>query len=125
MEATGHERVVVRHVAERHELDAAVRVVVGGALGDVLDDVAEQFDRVHVDAGLGGTDVHGRAHDVGLGKRLRQGLNQQFLSRGHGLGNERGVAADQVDADFLGRLIQRMRDLDEILARLAGAGTHQ
>ena len=66
MEATGHERVVVRHVAERHELDAAVRVVVGGALGDVLDDVAEQFDRVHVDAGLGGTDVHRRAHDVGL-----------------------------------------------------------
>ena len=125
VEATGHERVVVRHVAERHELDAAVRVVVGGALGDVLDDVAEQFDRVHVDAGLGGADVHGRADDVGLGKGLRQGADEQLLGRGHGLGDECGVAADQVDADLLGRLVKRVGDLDEVLARLAGAGTDQ
>ena len=125
VEATGHERVVVRHVAERHELDAAVRVVVGGALGDVLDDVAEQFDRVHVDAGLGGTDVHGRADDVGLGKGLRQGADEQLLGRGHGLGDECGVAADQVDADFLGCLVKRVGDLDEVLARLAAAGADQ
>ena len=72
-DASGHKRVVVRHVAEGHELDAAVGVVVGGALGNVHDDVAEQFDRVHVDAGLGGADVHGRADNVGLGKGLRQG----------------------------------------------------
>ena len=125
VEAASHERIVVRHVAEGHELDAAVGVVVGGALGNVLDDVAEQFDRVHVDAGLGGTDVHGRADDVGLGKGLRQGADEQLLGRGHGLGDECGVAADQVDADFLGRLVKRVGDLDEILARLAGAGTDQ
>ena len=125
VEAAGHERVVVRHVAEGHELDAAVGVVVGGALGNVLDDVAEQFDRVHVDAGLGGTDVHGRADDVGLGKGLRQGADEQLLGRGHGLGDECGVAADQVDADFLGCLVKRVGDLDEVLARLAGAGTDQ
>ena len=125
MEAACHERVVVRHVAEGHELDAAVGVVVGGALGNVLDDVAEQFDRVHVDAGLGGTDVHGRADDVGLGKGLRQGADEQLLGRGHGLGDECGVAADQVDADFLGCLVKRVGDLDEVLACLAGAGTDQ
>ena len=125
MEASGHKRVVVRHVAEGHELDAAVGVVVGGTLGNVLDDTAEQFDRVHVDAGLGGADVHGRADDVGLGESLRQGADEQLLGRGHGLGNECGVAADQVDADFLGRLVKRVGDLDEILARLAGAGTDQ
>ena len=125
VEAAGHERVVVRHVAEGHELDAAVGVVVGGALGNVLDDVAEQFDRVHVDAGLGGTDVHGRADDVGLGKGLRQGADEHLLGRGHGLGDECGVAADQVDADFLGRLVKRVGNLDEVLARLAGAGTDQ
>ena len=125
VEAAGHERVVVRHVAEGHELDAAVGVVVGGALGNVLDDVAEQFDRVHVDAGLGGADVHGRADDVGLGKGLRQGADEQLLGRGHGLGDECGVAADQVDADLLGRLVKRVGDLDEVLARLAGAGTDQ
>ena len=125
VEASGHKRVVVRHVAEGHELDAAVGVVVGGTLGNVLDDMAEQFDRVHVDAGLGGADVHGRADDVGLGESLRQGADEQLLGRGHGLGNECGVAADQVDADFLGRLVKRVGDLDEILARLAGAGTDQ
>ena len=87
--------------------------------------MAEQFDRVHVDAGLGGADVHGRADDVGLGESLRQGADEQLRGRGHGLGNECGVAADQVDADFLGRLVKRVGDLDEILARLAGAGTDQ
>ena len=87
--------------------------------------MAEQFDRVHVDAGLGGADVHGRADDVGLGKGLRQGADEQLLGRGHGLGDECGVAADQVDADLLGRLVKRVGDLDEVLARLAGAGTDQ
>ena len=87
--------------------------------------MAEQFDRVHVDAGLGGADVHGRADDVGLGKGLRQGADEQLLGRGHGLGDECGVAADQVDADFLGCLVKRVGDLDEVLARLAGAGTDQ
>ncbi len=61
VETAGHKRVVVRHVAEGHELDAAVGVVVGGTLGNVFDDMAEQFHRVHVDAGFRGADVHGRA----------------------------------------------------------------
>ena len=52
-------------------------------------------------------------------------LGSERIGRGHGLGNECGVAADQVDADFLGRLVKRVGDLDEILARLAGAGTDQ
>ena len=54
MEAACHERVVVRGVAERHELHATVGIIVCGGVRDVLDDVAEQFDGVHVDAGFGG-----------------------------------------------------------------------
>ena len=125
VEASGHKRVVVRHVAEGHELDAAVGVVVGGTLGNVLDDMAEQFDRVHVDAGLGGADVHGRADDVGLGESLRQGADEQLLGRGHGLGNECGVAADQVNADLLRRTVKRMRNFHEIVRRFARACADQ
>lgn len=46
----------------------------------------------------------GRADDVGFRtSALRQGADEQLLGQGHGLGHERGVAADQVDADLLGR----------------------
>ena len=119
METARHERVVVGHVAEGDELDASVGVVVGGARGDVLDDVAEQFDGVHVDAGLGGADIDGRADDVGLAQRLGQRADQQLLGGGHGLRHQCGIAADQVDADFLGGTIERVRDLDEIVLALA------
>ena len=125
VEAACHERVVVRGVAERHELHATVGIIVCGGVRDVLDDVAEQFDGVHVDAGFGGAHVHGGANDVGFGQGLRQGADEHFLSRGHGLGHERGVAANQVDADLLGRAVERVRDLDEILGALAGACADQ
>ena len=38
---------------------------------------------------------------------------------GHGLRHQCGIAADQVDADFLGGTIERVRDLDEIVLALA------
>ena len=125
MEAAGHERIVVRSVAERHEFDAAIGVVVGGGVRDVLDDVAEQFDGIHVDTGFGGAHVDGRAYDVGFGQRLRQGADEHLLGRGHGLRHERGVAADQIDADLLGRPVERVRDLHEVVGALAGAGADQ
>ena len=117
MEAACHERVVVGGVAECHELHASVGIVICGSVRNVLDDMAEQFDGVHVDAGLGGAHVHGGAHDVRFAQRLRQGADEQLLGRGHGLGYERGVAADQVDADLLGRTVKRMRNFHEIVRR--------
>ena len=125
VEAACHERVVVRGVAECHELHATVGIIVCGGVRDVLDDVAEQFDGVHVDAGFGGAHVHGGAYDVGFGQGLRQGADEHLLGRGHGLGYECGVAADQVDADLLGRAVECVCDLDKILGALAGACAHQ
>ena len=125
MEAACHERVVVRGVAERHELHATVGIIVCGGVRDVLDDVAEQFDGVHVDAGFGGAHVHGGANDVGFGQGLRQGADEHLLSRGHGLGHERGVAANQVDADLLRRMVKRMRDFHEIVRRFTRACADQ
>ena len=89
------------------------------------DDVAEQFDRVHVDTGFGGAYVDRRADDVGFAQRLRQRADEHLLGRGHGLGDQRRVAADQVDADFLGCAIECVRELDEVLGGLAGAGADQ
>jgi len=92
---------------------------------DVFDDVAEQFDGVHVDTGFGGSHVDGRADDVGFAQRFRQGADEQLFGGGHGLGYERGVAADQVDADLLRRMVKCMRDFHEIVRRFTRACADQ
>ena len=125
MEAACHERVVVGGIAECHELHATVGVVVCGGVCDVFDDVAEQLDGVHVDAGFGGSHIDRRADNVGFAQRLRQGADEQLFSRGHGLGYECRVAADQVDADLLRRTVKRMRNFHEVLRALARACADQ
>ena len=111
-------------------LDPIVKVaqngfVVGGALGNVLDDVAEQFDRVHVDAGLRGTHVHRRADDVGLAQRGRQRADEQLLGQRHRIGDERRVAADQIDAHRVRRAVKCVGDLHEVGGGLAAAGADE
>ena len=125
MEAASHERVVVGGIAECHEFHASVGVVVCGGVCDVFDDVAEQFDGVHVDAGFGGSHIDGRADNVGFAQRFRQGADEQLFGGGHGFGHECGVAADQVDADLLRRMVKRMRNFHEIVRRFARACADQ
>ena len=59
VEGTRHEGVVLRSVAEHHQLGTADALLVGSEFGGLLDDLdPSELDGVHVDAGLGGTDVH-------------------------------------------------------------------
>ena len=87
--------------------------------------MAEQFDGVHVDAGFGGSHIDGRADNVGFAQRFRQGADEQLFGGGHGFGHECGVAADQVDADLLRRMVKRMRNFHEIVRRFARACADQ
>ena len=125
METARHKRVVVGSVAECDEFHAAVRIVVGRGVGDIFDDVAQQLHGVHVNAGFRGAHVHARAHDVGFGESLRKGANEQLLGRGHGLVHERRITAQQVNAHFLARAIERMGDFHEVFRRFAGRSAHE
>ena len=58
VEGTRHEGVVLRSVAEHHQLGTADALLVGSELGGLLDDLAHELDGVQVEAGLGGADVH-------------------------------------------------------------------
>ena len=58
VEGASHEGVVLRSVAEHHQLGAADALLVGGELGGLLDNLAHELDGVQIEAGLGGTDVH-------------------------------------------------------------------
>ena len=58
VEGTRHKGIVLRCVAEDHQLCCADALTVGGELAGLLDGLAHQFDGVHVQARLGGADVH-------------------------------------------------------------------
>ena len=66
VERTGHEGVVLRRIAEDDQLGRTDALTVCRQLTGFLDGFAHPLDGVHVQACLGGTDVHRAAHDVGL-----------------------------------------------------------
>ena len=85
MEGSGHERVVIRGIAEDHKLCAAQGILVCGFLGSLLDDPAHELDRIHIDAGLGRAEIHGRAYAVSAGQSLGNGLYQKLFGGCHAL----------------------------------------
>ncbi len=70
MKRAGHKRVVFHRIAKHHDFGAAEAL--GRDFGGAFDGFARQLHRIHIDAGAGGADVDGAAHNLG-------GL--------HGLGN--------------------------------------
>ena len=57
MESTGHERVVVRGIAEDHELGGADAQTVSAGFGSLADDLAHEFHGIHVQSVLGAAHV--------------------------------------------------------------------
>ncbi len=71
VECSSHERVVLWCVAEYDELRGTYALIVLSQLRRLANDISHDFDRIHVDASLGRADVHGRAHELGLGESAR------------------------------------------------------
>ena len=122
VERARHERVVVGRVAQHHKLRAADRVAFLRALSGGLHDLAHQAHGVHVDAGLGGSHVHARAHALRLGKRLRDGADEKLVGGRHALRDDGRIAAEKVDAEFARGIVERARYLHEVLGRAAAGG---
>ena len=123
VEGTGHEGVILHGVGENHELGAAEAAGGGGEVGRLLDDAAHLRHGVHVDAGLGGADVHGGADQIRRCQRLRDGVDELSVGLGKALLHQGREAADEVDAHGLGRLVQGGGEGGVVL-RVAGGG-HQ
>ena len=105
VERARHEWIILHRIAEHHQLGAAEAAPAGGALRRGLDGFAHEPHRVHVDARLGGADVHAGAHHVGGGQRFGNGGDELLIPLGHALLHQGGEAADEVHPHRLGRLV--------------------
>ena len=122
VEGTGHEGIILRCVAEHHQLGSADALTVGGQLAGFLYGLAHQLDGVHVQTGLGGADVHRAAHDVGLGQCAGDGLDQAAVTGRKALVHQCAVAAHKVDAHLFAGGVQRFCKVHRVCLR---AGTQQ
>ena len=122
VECTGHEGVVLRGVAEHHQLGSTDALTVGSQLTGLLDGLAHELDGIHVQACLGGTDVHRAAHDVGLGQCAGNGLDQAAVTGRKALVHQSTVAAHKVYTHLFTGGIQSFCKLHRVGIR---AGTQQ
>ena len=125
VEGTRHERVVIRRIAENHELCAAERAVIRGSRRGLLDHLSHAAHGVHVESCPRGADIHRTADALRPRERLRNRVNQQALGIRHPLCDQGRVTADKVDADFLCRAVQSLRNLHKVLGRPAGRAADQ
>ena len=95
----------------------------GGGNGSRFDGFAHHAHGVHVDARLGGADVDRGADEVCLAQRLRDALDQRVVAACKALLHERRIAADEVDAQLLSRLVERVGEAHGVLA-LTGRRHH-
>ncbi len=116
VEGACHEGVVFDGVAEDDQFGGGDAFAVGRLFGALADDLSHEGDRVHVDTGLGGSDVDAGADVVRDGQRFRDGADERFIARGKAFLHEGRVAAEIVGADFFGGALQRKRVFDRVSA---------
>ena len=106
MESTGHKGIVLGSVAEDDQFGAANTIPICGEKGGLLDLMTHERNSIHIDTGFGRTNVDRAAHVFGDRQSLGNGVNQLQISSGKAFVNKGRVAADKVDADSAGRLLQ-------------------
>ena len=125
MEGTCHEWVIIRSIAENNELSATQRTIVLGSLGCILDDFSQQANGVHIDTGLGRTYVYRAADEIGLSHSLRDRTDEEFIALAHTLAYDGRVAAEEVDTQLLGTLVESLGNLHVVIGSLAGRAAHE
>ncbi len=85
VEGSRHKGIVLRGVAEHHQLCGADAFPVGSALGGLLDHAAHLFHGVHIDARLGRAHVHRGADKVRFAESLGNALDQGVVPRAKAL----------------------------------------
>ena len=116
VECTSHEGVILGGIAEHHQLGGADAVPVSGALCHFPDNASHFGNCVHVDTGLGRTDVYRGADEIGAVQCLGNALDQGIISGAEALVYQCGITADEVYAHRLGGTVQRQRKTNRINA---------
>ena len=119
-EGTGHERIVVRGVAEHDKLSASDRTLVLRAPSRFLDDFAHETDGIHVDSGPCRADVHAGAEPLRYGHRLRYRPYEHLVGGDHRLRDYRRISADEIDAEPFRGPVEGFRD-SHVVGRLFAA----
>ena len=114
VEGTRHKGIVIRRIAENDQLRTAERAVFRGSSRRFLDHLSHAAHGVHIETGAGGTHIYRAAYPLRPRERLGDGVDQQRLRLCHAFCDQRGVSADKVDADFLGRAVQSLRDFRKV-----------
>ena len=122
VEGTSHKGVVLRGVAEHHQLGSTDALTVGSQLTGLFDSLAHELDGVHVQACLGGADIHRAAHDVSLGQGTGNGLDQAAVTGRKALVHQSTVAAHKVHAHLFAGSVQGLGKIHRVCLR---AGTQQ
>ena len=125
MEGTSHEWVIIRSIAENNELSATQRTIILGSLGCILDDFTQQAYSIHVDTSLGRTYVYRAADEIGLGHSLRDRTDEKLIALAHTLAYDGRVAAEEVDTQLLGALVESLGNLHIVIGSLAGRTTYE
>ena len=103
MECSRHKWIIIRCITEYYQLGTAEGILLLGLLCRCLDNFAHQAHRIHVKADAGRAHVDRRADIICLGQRLRNRADEILFRGSHSLGDNRGIPADEVDAELMSR----------------------
>lgn len=123
MEGSGHERIVVRGVAEDDKFCTAYGVFFLCQIGQFLDDLSGQPNGIHVDAGFAAGYVDACTDSLGLAQGKGDAFYQQLFFWRHHLVDDGREASDEVDTDVLADLVQGLGKKKVIFLRLAAGCT--
>ena len=106
MESPGHERIVIRSVAQHHELCTAQRIFLFRGLGCLFHDFPHQTYGIHVYACLRTAYVDGTAYSLGPCQSFRDGFYEQSVAHGHSFRNHGRIPSEEIHSYGFGGLVQ-------------------
>ena len=124
VECSSHKRIIVGRVAQNNKFGASQRVVLLGALGCSLHNLAHYLYGIHVYACLCRAYVYRAADALGTCHSLGNGAHKQFVALGHSLCHDSRISAKEVNAHVLSHLVERYGNLHIVFGRMACACTY-
>ena len=125
MECTCHKGIVIRCITEHNQFCTTQGIIFLGILSGFLHHLSHKLDRIHIDACLGGAQVHRAAHTLCGGQRKRNGTDQQLVCRSHSLAYQCRISAKEIHTHFMCYFIQGLCNACEILDGVACGAADQ